>query len=116
MGGDLVGDDALLDVIGVPGGRGGSNPREDQFNLALDPDTARGLHDVTLPAVPAKTAHFCSKCGPKFCAMKITQDVRDYAAARGAAIRRGHQCGPDASKASEFTRRGNRIYLPVADA
>jgi phosphomethylpyrimidine synthase len=86
---------------------------EDQFNLALDPDTARGFHDETLPAEPAKTAHFCSMCGPKFCAMKITQDVRDYA--------RQHELPDDeaiaaglAGKATEFTRNGNRIYLPVS--
>jgi len=52
---------------------------EDQFNLALDPDTARAYHDATLPAQPAKTAHFCSMCGPKFCSMKITQDLQHYA-------------------------------------
>jgi phosphomethylpyrimidine synthase len=52
----------------------------DQFNLALDPVTARAYHDATLPAHGAKLAHFCSMCGPKFCSMKITQDVRDYAA------------------------------------
>jgi phosphomethylpyrimidine synthase len=52
---------------------------EDQFNLALDPDTARDFHDETLPAEPAKTAHFCSMCGPKFCSMKITQEVREFA-------------------------------------
>ncbi|MGH9181978.1 MAG: phosphomethylpyrimidine synthase ThiC, partial [Acidimicrobiales bacterium] len=55
----------------------------DQFALALDPDTARAYHDETLPAEPAKTAHFCSMCGPRFCSMRISQDVRDYAAARG---------------------------------
>src|ERR1700720_1562463 len=55
----------------------------DQFALSLDPDTAREFHDETLPAEPAKTAHFCSMCGPKFCSMRITQDVRDYAAAHG---------------------------------
>jgi phosphomethylpyrimidine synthase len=54
---------------------------EDQFNLGLDPDTARQYHDETLPKEAHKTAHFCSMCGPKFCSMKITQDVRDYAAA-----------------------------------
>jgi phosphomethylpyrimidine synthase len=54
---------------------------EDQFNLALDPETARAFHDITLPKDAHKTAHFCSMCGPKFCSMKITQDVRDYAAA-----------------------------------
>jgi phosphomethylpyrimidine synthase len=58
---------------------------EDQFNLAIDPGTARAYHDETLPAAPAKTAHFCSMCGPQFCAMKITRDVRDYAQAHGLA-------------------------------
>jgi phosphomethylpyrimidine synthase len=53
---------------------------EDQFNLGLDPDTARSFHDETLPKDAHKVAHFCSMCGPKFCSMKITQDVRDYAA------------------------------------
>ena len=52
----------------------------DQFNLSLDPDTAEKYHDQTLPAEGAKTAHFCSMCGPKFCSMKITQEVRDFAA------------------------------------
>jgi phosphomethylpyrimidine synthase len=56
---------------------------EDQFNSALDPDTARSFHDQTLPAGPAKTAHFCSMCGPKFCSMRISQDLRDHAAAQG---------------------------------
>ena len=56
---------------------------EDQFNLALDPDTARAFHDATLPKSAAKVAHFCSMCGPNFCSMKITQDVRDYAANLG---------------------------------
>ncbi|MHB1445521.1 MAG: phosphomethylpyrimidine synthase ThiC [Acidimicrobiales bacterium] len=58
---------------------------EDQFDLALDPETARRYHDETLPAGPAKTAHFCSMCGPKFCSMRISQEVRDYAAAHGVA-------------------------------
>ena len=58
---------------------------EDQFNLSLDPETAREFHDETLPATAAKTAHFCSMCGPHFCSMKITQDVRDYAATQGVA-------------------------------
>jgi phosphomethylpyrimidine synthase len=57
---------------------------EDQFNLGLDPDTARAYHDETLPKDAHKTAHFCSMCGPKFCSMKITQDVRDYAKAKEA--------------------------------
>jgi len=71
---------------------------EDQFNLSLDPDTAREFHDETLPAPAAKGAHFCSMCGPKFCSMKITQEVRDYAA-------RGME-----EKAAEF-RQGGDIYV-----
>ena len=71
---------------------------EDQFNLALDPVTARAYHDETLPAEGAKVAHFCSMCGPKFCSMKITQDVRDYAAEM-------------AAKAQEFRARGGEIYV-----
>ena len=74
---------------------------EDQFNLALDPVTARAYHDATLPAAGAKVAHFCSMCGPKFCSMKITQDVRDYAAE----LER---------KSAEFRERGGEIYAPVA--
>ncbi|HMH55162.1 MAG TPA: phosphomethylpyrimidine synthase ThiC [Gemmatimonadales bacterium] len=72
---------------------------EDQFNLALDPVTARAFHDETLPAEGAKLAHFCSMCGPKFCSMKITQDVRDYAAEME-------------RKAVEFRERGGEIYVP----
>jgi phosphomethylpyrimidine synthase len=86
---------------------------EDQFNLALDPGTARAYHDETLPAAPAKTAHFCSMCGPHFCAMKITQDVRDYAQARGLADNEAIAAGL-ADKAAEFTDRGGRINLPLA--
>jgi phosphomethylpyrimidine synthase len=86
---------------------------EDQFNLALDPDTARRYHDETLPAGPAKTAHFCSMCGPHFCAMKITQDVREYAASHGLADAEALTAGMT-EKAEEFTREGGRIYLPVA--
>jgi phosphomethylpyrimidine synthase len=82
---------------------------EDQFNLALDPDTARAFHDETLPAQGAKVAHFCSMCGPKFCAMKITQDVREYAQGKGlapeAALNRGM-----AEKAQEYREAGGRIY------
>jgi phosphomethylpyrimidine synthase len=58
----------------------------DQFNLSLDPDTAEQYHDQTLPAEGAKTAHFCSMCGPKFCSMKITQEVRDFAAKQNAGV------------------------------
>ncbi|SDP01517.1 phosphomethylpyrimidine synthase [Actinopolyspora xinjiangensis] len=86
----------------------------DQFNLSLDPDTARAYHDETLPAEPAKTAHFCSMCGPKFCSMKITQDVRDYAEKHGLdsvdAIEAGMR-----EKAEEFTASGGEVYLPIAE-
>jgi phosphomethylpyrimidine synthase len=74
----------------------------DQFNLALDPVTARSYHDETLPAEGAKVAHFCSMCGPKFCSMKITQDVRDYAAQ----IEAGMQ-----QKSEEFKEAGSEIYV-----
>ena len=86
----------------------------DQFHLALDPETAIAYHDETLPAEPAKTAHFCSMCGPKFCSMKITQDVRDYAEQH----RVGAQTNQDTveiarglqEKAAEFRSRGLQIY------
>ncbi|MFE3141543.1 phosphomethylpyrimidine synthase ThiC [Streptomyces scopuliridis] len=90
---------------------------EDQFNLALDPDTAREFHDETLPAEPAKTAHFCSMCGPKFCSMKISQDIRrrhggdmESAGMESAEIEAGM-----AEKSKEFAAAGNRVYLPLAD-
>ena len=76
---------------------------EDQFNLALDPVTARAFHDETLPADGAKLAHFCSMCGPKFCSMKLTQDLRQEA-------RRQAEAGM-AEKAAEFRARGGEIYL-----
>ncbi len=85
---------------------------QDQFHLSLDPDTARDFHDETLPAPAAKGAHFCSMCGPKFCSMRITQDVRDYAAAHGlddeAAIAAGL-----AEKAAEFKDGGQDLYKPA---
>ncbi|MFC4943841.1 phosphomethylpyrimidine synthase ThiC [Pseudonocardia sp. GCM10023141] len=84
----------------------------DQFRLSLDPDTAQSFHDETLPAAPAKTAHFCSMCGPKFCSMKITQDVRDYAEAHGLTSVEAIDAGMD-EKAGEFTGHGARLYLPV---
>jgi phosphomethylpyrimidine synthase len=70
---------------------------KDQFALSLDPDTAREFHDETLPAEPAKTAHFCSMCGPKFCSMRISQEVREAMA----------------EKSREFAEHGNRVYLPL---
>lgn len=85
---------------------------EDQFNLGLDPDTARKFHDETLPKQSMKLAHFCSMCGPHFCSMKITQDVREYAAGLGldenAALARGME-----EKASEFVEGGSRLYHPT---
>jgi phosphomethylpyrimidine synthase len=86
---------------------------QDQFELSMDPVTARAYHDETLPAEPAKTAHFCSMCGPKFCSMRITQDVRDYAAEHGmdptsdawTAIEVGMK-----EKATEFVAGGAEVY------
>ncbi|MHB8190754.1 MAG: phosphomethylpyrimidine synthase ThiC [Ferrimicrobium sp.] len=86
----------------------------DQFNLALDPDTARSYHDETLPAAAAKTAHFCSMCGPHFCSMRISQDVRRYAAERGLDDAHALQAGL-AEKAQEFKTEGGRIYIPLTD-
>jgi phosphomethylpyrimidine synthase len=83
---------------------------EDQFNLALDPETARAFHDETLPMEGAKSAHFCSMCGPHFCSMKITEDVRRFAAEQGiseeAAIEEGLK-----QKATEFTKSGAEVYV-----
>ena len=83
---------------------------EDQFNLSLDPDTAREFHDETLPAEGAKVAHFCSMCGPHFCSMKITQDVRKYAEEQGvegeAALAEGMK-----QKSEEFKQSGSELYL-----
>jgi len=82
---------------------------EDQFNLGLDPEKAKEFHDETLPQEGAKLAHFCSMCGPHFCSMKITQDVRDYAAKQGmdeqAALAEGMK-----EKASEFKQQGAEVY------
>ena len=82
---------------------------EDQFNLSLDPETARKFHDETLPAAGAKVAHFCSMCGPQFCSMKITQDVRDYAAKKGLGVDEALDAGME-EKAEEFRRKGTEIY------
>ncbi|MFO0387685.1 MAG: phosphomethylpyrimidine synthase ThiC [bacterium] len=82
---------------------------DDQFNLGLDPDTAKDFHDETLPKESMKTAHFCSMCGPHFCSMKITQDVRDYAQQQGVdettALQQGMQ-----EKAVEFVKKGGQLY------
>ena len=77
---------------------------EDQFNLSLDPETARDFHDETLPAPGAKSAHFCSMCGPHFCSMKITQEVREYAE-RGMA-----------EKSREFLEQGAEVYVPAVSS
>ncbi len=82
---------------------------EDQFNLALDPGTARDYHDETLPAQGARVAHFCSMCGPKFCAMKITQDVREYARQRGVEVDIALDAGME-EKSAEFREAGSQIY------
>ncbi len=82
---------------------------EDQFNLSLDPGTARSFHDETLPADGAKTAHFCSMCGPKFCSMEITQQLRDFARDRGLAPDAALKEGLD-EKASEFRSTGAHLY------
>jgi phosphomethylpyrimidine synthase len=82
---------------------------EDQFNLSLDPDTARAYHDATLPAEPAKTAHFCSMCGPKFCSMRITQDVRAYAARRGLDEAEALEAGMH-EQAVNFIESGASLY------
>jgi phosphomethylpyrimidine synthase len=85
---------------------------EDQFNLALDPETAREFHDETLPAEGAKLAHFCSMCGPNFCSMKVTEEVRKFAAEQGLgeaeALKRGME-----QKASEFVATGAEVYRPA---
>jgi phosphomethylpyrimidine synthase len=98
----------------------------DQFNLSLDPDTAEQYHDQTLPAEGAKTAHFCSMCGPKFCSMKITQEVRDFAANQnaGADAFIAADASAEASAKAEagmaemsdrFREKGGEIYLPAAE-
>jgi len=95
---------------------------EDQFNLGLDPDTARSYHDETLPKESAKVAHFCSMCGPKFCSMKITQEVRDYAAKHGTdisvigdkdIIKMIDVEAEMQQKAKEFVEQGSEIYRKV---
>lgn len=85
---------------------------EDQFNLALDPDTARAYHDETLPQASGKVAHFCSMCGPKFCSMKISREVRDYADAQAAQAKAAGM----ADMASAFRARGGDIYLPSSSS
>ncbi|WP_396589163.1 phosphomethylpyrimidine synthase ThiC [Bermanella sp. R86510] len=80
---------------------------QDQFNLSLDPETAQSFHDETLPKDSAKVAHFCSMCGPKFCSMKISQEVRDYSREE---IEKGMQ-----QKSEEFKAQGAKVYVPVEE-
>jgi phosphomethylpyrimidine synthase len=82
----------------------------DQFNLSLDPDTARNFHDETLPKDSAKLAHFCSMCGPKFCSMKITREVREYARTKGLSADSALTKGMD-SMSAEFKRAGGEMYI-----
>ncbi|HEV2392834.1 MAG TPA: phosphomethylpyrimidine synthase ThiC [Verrucomicrobiae bacterium] len=84
---------------------------EDQFNLSLDPVTAREFHDETLPQEAAKVAHFCSMCGPHFCSMKITEEVRQYAASQGLSDAAAIQHGLE-EKAQEFLEKGAEVYNP----
>ena len=84
---------------------------EDQFNLSLDPETARSMHDESLPAAGAKVAHFCSMCGPKFCSMRITQDIRDYARDHGVGEDQAVRLGMN-EKSLEFRELGGRINVP----
>ena len=89
----------------------------DQFNLSLDPDTAREYHDETLPKEAHKVAHFCSMCGPKFCSMKITQDVRDYAATLNDPAKRAIAGGEltaeqgMAEMSKKFREMGSEVYV-----
>jgi phosphomethylpyrimidine synthase len=83
---------------------------DDQFNLSLDPDTAREFHDETLPAEGAKIAHFCSMCGPHFCSMKITQDVREFAEKQGLNEAEALEKGLS-EKSKEFKEKGSEVYL-----
>ncbi|MDP0398381.1 phosphomethylpyrimidine synthase ThiC [Tsukamurella strandjordii] len=91
----------------------------DQFNLSLDPDTAREFHDETLPAEPAKTAHFCSMCGPKFCSMRISADVRAYAQEHNLVTQEdidAKLAADMAAKSQEFADAGGRVYIPLETA
>ena len=87
----------------------------DQFNLSLDPDTARDFHDETLPKDSAKVAHFCSMCGPKFCSMKITQEVREYAQNLGVSEEQALETGMQ-TQSEAFKAAGGEIYIPITKA
>ncbi|HVS13853.1 MAG TPA: phosphomethylpyrimidine synthase ThiC [Thermoanaerobaculia bacterium] len=85
---------------------------EDQFNLSLDPERARAFHDQTLPQEGAKVAHFCSMCGPKFCSMEITQQIRDYAKEHGLETAEAVEAGMR-EKSAEFQEEGAELYVPL---
>jgi phosphomethylpyrimidine synthase len=92
----------------------------DQFNLSLDPETAEQYHDQTLPAEGAKTAHFCSMCGPKFCSMKITQEVRAFAAKQNAKTDAERLSADEAEAGMDemskrFHDQGGELYVPASD-
>jgi len=85
---------------------------EDQFNLSFDPATARAFHEETLPREVAQAAHFCSMCGPRFCSMKITQDVRDYASSHGINPEEILEYGMK-QKSREFVEGGSELYKKI---
>jgi phosphomethylpyrimidine synthase len=87
---------------------------EDQFNLGLDPEGARAMHDETLPKEAHKVAHFCSMCGPKFCSMEITQQVRDYAAKLNETPEMAVEAGME-EMAGKFREMGERLYIDASD-
>jgi phosphomethylpyrimidine synthase len=91
----------------------------DQFNLSLDPETAEQYHDQTLPAEGAKTAHFCSMCGPKFCSMKITQEVREFAAKQNQAadtfLAAEEAEAGMLAMSEKYREAGSELYLPAAE-
>jgi hypothetical protein len=86
----------------------------DQFNLSLDPVTAESYHDETLPAEGAKVAHFCSMCGPKFCSTRITEDIRQFAAAHGLETAEAIEEGMR-EKSEEFREKGGELYVEAGD-
>src|SRR5258708_2324827 len=104
------GSDWVDDIRGHPRGPVGRawRTRQDQFNLALDPETAREFHDETLPQEGAKSAHFCSMCGPHFCSMRITEDVRKYPAEDGLTDAEAIQSGME-GKRKEFEDKGGEV-------
>ena len=86
---------------------------EDQFNLGLDPVTAREFHDETLPKQSGKVAHFCSMCGPKFCSMEITQQIRDYAADRSVDVKDSVKIGMEEKSAEFLGTKSRDLYVPT---